>query len=109
VEAIEQGRLSHYLVELRPSRLGWSELETLTARARDSAAELRRAGSDVRFLRAVFVPEDETCFFLYEGESQLVVREAAGRAGLELEEFVEKLTATASASLAVVVAQKEDR
>jgi hypothetical protein len=33
-------------------------------------------------VRAIFVPEDETCFFLYEAASAEAVRDAAHRAGL---------------------------
>jgi hypothetical protein len=39
-------------------------------------------GSDVRFLQAILVPADETCFYLYEASSPDAVREAANRAGL---------------------------
>jgi hypothetical protein len=43
---------------------------------------MRGDGVSVRFLRSVYVPEDETCFFLLEGESALAVAETARRAGL---------------------------
>ena len=43
---------------------------------------MRTAGIPVRFLRSVFVPEDESCFFLYEGPNTDAVRDAAGRAEL---------------------------
>jgi hypothetical protein len=94
VEGVETGhrrRLSPYLVELRPPELGWAELEALTGRARAAAAELRQAGRRVRFLRAVFVPEDEACYFLFEGDGRESVEEALTRAGLGPERFVETL------------------
>jgi hypothetical protein len=50
--------------------------------ARDASEELTREGTAVRFVRSVFVPEDETCFCLYEAGSVDVVREAARRAAL---------------------------
>jgi hypothetical protein len=43
---------------------------------------MRREGTPVRFLRSIFVPEDDTCFLLYEAPSARSVRQAAGRAGL---------------------------
>lgn len=43
---------------------------------------MRREGEHVRFLRSVFVPEDDACFFLYEGASAQAVRDAATRAQL---------------------------
>jgi Nickel responsive protein SCO4226-like len=51
-------------------------------RARIAADELTRAGTPVRCLRSIFVPEDETCFVLYEADSIEAVREAARLAGL---------------------------
>jgi hypothetical protein len=43
---------------------------------------MRAEGIPVRFLRSIFVPEDETCFYLYEAASAEQVREAALRAQL---------------------------
>jgi uncharacterized protein DUF4242 len=43
----------------------------------------------VRFVRTVFVPEDETCFYLYEAASADVVRQAARCAGLGVESVTE--------------------
>jgi hypothetical protein len=43
---------------------------------------MRREGTPVRFLRSIFVPENDTCFLLYEAPTARSVREAAGRAGL---------------------------
>ena len=43
---------------------------------------MRREGEHVRFLRSIFVPEDDACFFLYEGSSAQSVKDAASRAEL---------------------------
>ena len=43
---------------------------------------MRREGLNVRFLRSIYVPEDDTCFFLYEGSSARSVRAAVARAQL---------------------------
>jgi hypothetical protein len=43
---------------------------------------MRREGEHVRFLRSIFVPEDDACFFLYEGPSAQSVKVAAMRAEL---------------------------
>jgi Nickel responsive protein SCO4226-like len=74
--------LANYTVELRLPRTGWLELQEATARARRTSEEMRREGVHVRFLRSVFVPEDDACFFLYEGSSAHAVRTAATRASL---------------------------
>jgi ABC-type multidrug transport system fused ATPase/permease subunit len=84
---------SRFLVELERPPLGWSELQELTARARAAADEVSRGGLSIRFLRAVFVPEDETCFFLYEAPSAAGVVEAGRRASLEFRRVIEPLQA----------------
>jgi hypothetical protein len=53
-------------------------------RARE-AGDVRAAGGRVRFVRSVFIPEDETCLCVYQAASAKDVREAARRAGLQVE------------------------
>jgi hypothetical protein len=57
-------------------------------RARLAAAALNSEGTTVRYLRSILVPEDETCFYLYEAGSAEAVREAARRAGLQFERII---------------------
>jgi hypothetical protein len=83
--------LARYTVELKRPRGGWSGIEAATARARRVAEEMRGEGTPVRFLRSVFVPEDESCFFLYEGPSVAAVRDAAGRADLAVAQVDETI------------------
>jgi hypothetical protein len=64
--------VSAYLVEVEP-RGGPSEVGTLASRARGSA-------NGVRFLRSIYVPEDDRWFLLYEGSSADDVAAAAKRA-----------------------------
>jgi hypothetical protein len=71
-----------YTVELHLARSGWAELQDATARARQATEQLQREGEHVRFLRSIFVPEDDACFFLYEGTSAQSVKAAAARAQL---------------------------
>jgi hypothetical protein len=68
---------TRYTVEVRLPQAGWADVQAAAARAR-AATE----GEPVRFLRSIFVPEDEACFFLYEGPSAQSVRAAAVRAKL---------------------------
>ena len=76
-EAVER-----YLVELRRPLEGWGDLQAVAARARSAADELRAEGTPVRFLRSVFLPEDDACLFLYEAPSDDAVCEAGKRAAL---------------------------
>jgi hypothetical protein len=73
---------TRYTVELRLPQAGWTDVQEAAARAREASEQMRREGEGVRFLRSVFVPEDEACFFLYEGPSAESVRTAALRANL---------------------------
>ena len=48
-----------------------------------AAEQLRDEGAQIRFLRAIFVPEDETCFYIYQSPSAAAVRDAVTRAGCD--------------------------
>jgi hypothetical protein len=78
-----------YLVELYLSRLGSGGLAEAAARATEAAEEVTRGGAPVRFLRSIYVPEDETCFYLFEASSRESVAEAARLAGLPSLRIVE--------------------
>ncbi len=56
-----------------------------------AAEELTREGTHVRLVRSILVPEDETCFYLFQAQTGDAVREVAARAGLQLERVVEAL------------------
>jgi Protein of unknown function (DUF4242) len=61
---------------------------TATPRAADialAAEQASRPDAQVRFLGAIVVPEEETCFWLYKAPSAGAVREAMTRAGLRPE------------------------
>jgi hypothetical protein len=68
----------YHLIELRRHH-DWSQLEALATDARALAAELRTEGMHLRFLRTIAVPDDETCFHLFEG-TDAAVAEASSRA-----------------------------
>ena len=68
---------TRYTVELSLPEGGWADVQEAAARARKACD-----GERVRFLRSIFVPEDDACFFLYEGPSAESVRAAALRARL---------------------------
>lgn len=52
-------------------------------RARAAAAEMSRAGTAVRYLRTAFLPDDETCFHLFEAVSADAVAEVGRRAEID--------------------------
>lgn len=81
--------MPRYLAELYLSHAEPSRLHDTVERARAAADELNREGTAIRYLRALFLGEDETCFHLYEAASLEAVREATRRAQLPIERVVE--------------------
>jgi hypothetical protein len=81
--------VAQYLAELYVSRMNASSVEGDAERARLAAEELSREGTPIRYLRSIFVPADETCFFLCEAASVEAVRETARRADLNFERIAE--------------------
>ena len=51
--------------------------------ARRAAEELTAWGTDVRFGRSIYTPEDEVCFFVFDAPSSRDAALAAEQAGLE--------------------------
>ncbi len=91
--------MTEYLVELYVSGTDPGAVARGAERTRLAAETLTREGTPVRYLRSIFVPEDETCFHLYEAGSADAVREAARRASMAFErvaEVVEEPKAKAS-------------
>jgi hypothetical protein len=78
-----------YLVETYFPRDGRDRLPEVVARARAAASAMRLDGVEVRYLRPIFVPEDETCFHLFTGPSAEAVGEASRRAALAHDRIVE--------------------
>jgi hypothetical protein len=66
-------------------------MSEITARARRASDQLRHEGTQVRFLRSIFVPEEDVCFYLYRAASPEAVREAASRAALSFRDVTETL------------------
>ena len=89
--------MTEFLVEQYLARTNASAVERHGERARRAAEELARDGTRIHYLRSIFVPEDETCFYLYEAVSADAVRDAAVRAGLSFERVVEAVGDTKGA------------
>jgi hypothetical protein len=71
-----------YLVEAYMPRSHAQEAWAASERARAAAEELSREDRDVRYVRTTFLPDDETCFHLFEAASAEVVEEVSRRAEL---------------------------
>jgi hypothetical protein len=75
--------MPRYLVETYLPRGRAGERIARTRRARTAAEELTREGIRVRFERSIHVPEDETCFFIFDAASGEHAVLAAERADLD--------------------------
>jgi muconolactone delta-isomerase len=71
-----------YLVETYVPRMDADGARAARQRARGAARQLSREGEPVRYLRTTLLPEDETCFHLFEADSEDAVAEVCRRAGL---------------------------
>lgn len=79
--------MTKYLVEAyAPRAAATSDLE---GRARAAAVDLAAAGTDIRHLTSIRVPEDEICFHLFEADSIEAVRLASDRAQIVPQRIVE--------------------
>ena len=78
-----------YLVETYLARGDATGRVACERRARSAAETLTRKGTRVRFDRAIHVPEDEICFFVFDAPSSAEVATAAELASLDSIRVVE--------------------
>ena len=81
--------MAEFLLEVYAARSDPRAVEASARRARAAADSLAAEGPRVRYVRSIFVPEDETCFYVYEADSVGTVHEVALRAGLPVDRVVE--------------------
>jgi uncharacterized protein DUF4242 len=84
-----------YLVEAYMPRSHAQEARAAGSRARSVADELSREGTPVRYVRTTFLPDDETCFHLFDALSADAVEEVSRRAKLGHARVVSALDASA--------------
>jgi hypothetical protein len=83
--------MSEFLIEAYVSRASGAAANArpMLADLTLTAGRLTRDGRWVRFVRSIFVPEEELCFYLFEANSKEVVREAAELSGLHFDRILE--------------------
>ena len=101
--------MAEFLVEFYLSRTEREAAAAGADSARLAAEELTRRGTPVRYLSSIFVPEDKTCFHLYEAISADAIREVAQRADLSFERVLEAIPNTvAQDALSGAAASREE-
>ena len=83
-----------YLVEVYAPRSAADEARSAGYRARTAAEALARDSIAIRYIRATFLPDDETCFHVFEAPSTEVVTQVATRAGLGRTRVIEIVDAS---------------
>jgi len=68
----------------------FSEVDDLAGRSAllRRTREAARESADVRFVRSMFLPEDEMCFLVFEAESAAAVARLAEQAALPIDRIV---------------------
>ena len=74
--------MQSYLVEVYLPRSRAHEARAMGRRARAAAEALAHDGVPIRYVRTTYLPDDETCFHVFEAASADVVEEAGRRAEL---------------------------
>ena len=87
-----------YLVETYVPRSRAVEARAAGRRARAVAEELSREGTPVGYIRTTFLPDDETCFHLFEAVSARAVEEVSRRAKLGRARIVPAIDASPPAA-----------
>jgi hypothetical protein len=78
-----------YLVEAYVAKSDLNGPAGVADRAELVSKEMRREGTFIRYLRSIFIPQDETCFHVFEAASEEDARDAAVRAGIQPERVLE--------------------
>jgi hypothetical protein len=83
--------VSRYLVEAYMPRSRAREARAAGRNARIAAEHLSREGTPVTYLRTTFLPNDETCFHVFESVDKKAVSEVCRRAGIGSARIVQAL------------------
>jgi hypothetical protein len=84
--------MTEFVLEVYLPSADGGALEKASASARAGAEDLNAEGCRVAFLHAIYVPDDQTCFYVYEADSADEVREAARRAQMPYGRVVAAVT-----------------
>jgi hypothetical protein len=82
--------MKSYVVALQLPAGDATELAAAGERARNAAEQLSREGIAVRWVRSVYVPEQDTCLLVFEAPTPEAVDLAGRRAGLTYDRIVEE-------------------
>lgn len=82
-------RMHEFVAEHYFSRTDVAGARRAAGAAQHAAEELARDGVAIELVRSIFLPEDETCIFIYEADSLESVRLGAERSGLAFDRIAQ--------------------
>ncbi len=83
-----------YMVERSLKGISMDDLGGAQKAAIGKAEEMTAAGTDVRYIRSTFAPDDGRCMCLFEARSEADVKRLNDEAGLPYDRIVEALDLT---------------
>ena len=86
--------MAEFLLEAYVPRSDPTVAEQASIAAEAAADRVRAAGATIRYVRSIFVPEDETCFLLFVADARDDVLEVARQAGLPVDRIVTAVTSS---------------
>ena len=86
--------MSVYMVERDLQGIAMEDLAAAQKAATGKAAEMQSEGSDIRYIRTTFAPEDGRCMCLFEADSDADVKRLNDEAGLPYNRVVPALDLT---------------
>ena len=86
--------MPQYVVERHLPNFTGDMVAAAAKRAKQTTAAMTREGTPVRYMRSIFIPGEDKCYCLFEGDSADTVRQANERADLPVESITEALSIT---------------
>lgn len=87
-----------FMVERELKGIAMADLAAAQKAAIGKAEEMRGGGTEIRYLRTAFAPEDGRCMCLFEAKSEAEVRRLNDEAGLPYSRVVPALDLTPPAA-----------
>ncbi|NQW23364.1 MAG: DUF4242 domain-containing protein [SAR202 cluster bacterium] len=86
--------MPQYVVERHLPNFTGEQVAAAAKRAKQTTFEMTREGTPVRYMRSIFIPGEDKCYCLFEGENPDSVLLANQRAELPVESISEALSIT---------------
>ena len=83
--------MPNYVVERYLPGITTDQLKAAAQRAKSTTATMTNEGTPIRYMRSIFVPNEEKCYCLFDGPSEDAVMEANDRANIPYERVTEAI------------------